>query len=390
MLQTQSSKWVCALCFVFGLLTLRAEAQGGMTQAIRTGDGTQQFVPTRNVEFKAVETDPGFSMPSTTVDHPHCLADGSLVLQTFDWEALKKTPKGKFPKYNQIVTMVQGKKTQTILSASITDLTDFNVLDTFPADSGVYFLLQGTKEQPGEVGPGKSPTGIPLKDYRNYVARFDRDGSYKGATELGVKCDLSRSGSCEPAHMAVFPSGDMLVTESDPETSTLRVLYLKSSGEIVKQIDVPASRKPLDWGDGFSSPGVTQAAKMFLGSVYFTAVGSNIVVWRANSADAVVEISQGGGVREVPLQIPDGWRLADMVASNDRWVAHFRTETTPPNVPMSEDTDAYFDLRPQDGSLAAKIVQKGDAPLWIACESSGTYTSFKMDDAGKMVLLKGE
>jgi hypothetical protein len=95
-------------------------------------------------------------------------------------------------------------------------------------------------------------------------------------------------------------------------------------------------------------------------------------------------------VREVPLQIPDGYRLADMVASNDRWVVHFRTENTPPNVPMSEDTDAYFELRPQDGSLAAKIVQKGVVPLSIACESSGTYTSFKMDDAGKMMLLKGE
>lgn len=378
------------LCFVFGVVAMFAEAQDGVTQAIRTGDGTPQFVPSRNVEFKAVETDPTFSLPPTTENYPHCFSDGSLVLQSVDWEALKKTPKGKFPKYDDIVTIVQGKKTQTISSTSIADLTDFNVLDIFPADSGVYFLLQGTKEQPGERGMGKSPSGIPLNAYRNFVARFDRDGSYKSATELGVGCGLSRPGSCDLAHLAVFPSGDMLVTESDPATSTLRVLYLKSSGEVVKQIDVPASRKPMDWGDASSDPNLTQTAKMFLGSVYFTAVDQSIVVWRANGTDPVVEIRQGGGVREVPLQIPKGYRLADMVASNDRWVAHFRTENTPSNVRMSEDTDAYFDLLPQDGSLAAKIVQKGDAPLSIACESSGSYTSFKMDDAGKMVLLKGE
>lgn len=362
----------------------------GVAQAIRIVDGTQQFVPSRSVTFKAVETDPGFSLPSSTENYPHCLADGSLVLASVDWEALKKTPKGKFPKYNDVVTIVQGKTTQTLLSASITDLTDFNVLDIFPADSGVYFLVQGTKEQPGERGPGKSPSGIPLKDYRNFVARFNRDGTYKGATALGIECDLSRRGSCELAHVAVFPSGEMLATESDPESSTLRVLYLKSSGEVVKQIDVPASRKPMDWGDGSSNPEMERAAKMFLGSVYFTAVGQNVVVWRANSTEPVVEISQGGGVREVPLQVPDGWRLADMVASNDRWVAHFRTESTPANVPMSKDTDAYFDVRPQDGSLAARIVQKGDVPLSIACESDGTYLSYKMDDAGKMILLKGE
>jgi hypothetical protein len=380
-----------SLSCVLGILAARCGAQSsGAVQQIFTEDGKQQFVPARTVEFKAVETDPTFALPSTTENYPHCLADGSMVLESVDWEALKKTPKGKFPKYNDIVTIVRGKKIQTILSAGISDLTDFNVLDIFPADSGVYFLLQGTKEQPGERGPGKSPSGIPLKDYRNFVARFDRDGAYKGATELGVDCDLSRRGSCELAHFAAFPSGDMLVTESDPLTSTLRVLYLKSSGEVVKQIDVPASRKRMDWGDASSGPNLTQVAKMFLGSVYFTAVDQSIVIWRSDSTDPVVEIRQGGGVREVPLQIPDGYRLADMVASNDRWVVHFRTENTPPNVPMSEDTDAYFELRPQDGSLAAKIVQKGVVPLSIACESSGTYTSFKMDDAGKMMLLKGQ
>ena len=57
---------------------------------------------------------------------------------------------------------------------------------------------------------------------------------------------------------------------------------------------------------------------------------------------------------------------------------------------MSEDADAYYDVRPQDGSLAARIVQKGAVPLSIACESSGTYTSFKMNGAGKMVLLEGK
>ena len=173
-------------------------------------------------------------------------------------------------------------------------------------------------------------------------------------------------------------------------TSTLRVVYLKSSGEVVRQIDVPASRRSLEWGDASSNPDSQQAAKMFLGSVFFTAVDQNILVWRANSADAVVEVRQSGWVREVPLQIPDGYRLADMVPSNDRWVAHFRTENTPPNARMSVDTDTYFDVRPQDGSLAAEIVQKGDTPLSIACESSGIYTSFKMDNAGKMVLLEGQ
>jgi hypothetical protein len=381
---------VCAFGCILGVLAACAGAQTASgVQQVATEDGKQQLVPSRNLEFKAVETDPNFALPATSVDYPHCLSDGSLVVHTIDWEALKNRPKGQFPKYNEIVTIVRGKKTQTILSTSISDLTDSLVVDVFPADSSIYFLLQGTKDQPGERGPGKSPAGIPLKSYRSFLARFEVDGTYKGATELAVGCDLSQPGSCELRHLAVFPSGDMLVTESDPETSTLKVLYLKSSGEVVKQIDVPAGRRPMDWGTASSNPELRQAAKTFLASVYFTVVGDNIVVWRANSDDPVVEVRQGGGVREVPIQIPEGWRFADMVASNDRWVVHFRTENTPPSVHMSTDIDAYYELRPQDGSLAAKLVQKGEIPLSIACESGGKFTSFKMNDAGKMLLLEG-
>jgi hypothetical protein len=392
MRRTGSDQWISVFCIVITFLATCAWAQtSGAVKQIATEEGKQELIASRVVEFKAVETDPSFALPATTVDYPHCLSDGSLVVQTVDWATVMKAPKGTIPKYNEIVTIVRGKKTRTILSTSILDLTDINViLDTFPADSGIYLLLQGTKDQPGERGHGKSPAGIPAKSYRYYVAPFDLDGTYKGATELGIQCDLSQPGHCDLRHLAVFPSGDMLVTESDPGTSTLKVLYLNSSGEAVKQIDVPASRKPMDWGDASSNPELRTAAKTFLASVYFTAVSQNVIVWRSNSNDPVVEVTQGGGVREVPIQTPEGYRLADMVASNDRWVVHFRTENTPPTARLSLDTDAYFDVRPQDGSLAAKIVQKGDIPLSIACESSGTYTSFKMNDAGKMVLLKGE
>src|SRR5579871_2149750 len=156
---------------VCGLLATFALTLHGTAQEIHTTDGVTQFVPSKSVEFKAVETDPNFALPATQDEFPHCLSDGSLVLHTVDWEALKNQPKGAFPKYNQIVTIVKGKTERTILSTSINDLTDFQIVDVFPADSGIYFLLQGTKEQAGERGEGKSPSGIPLKDYRYYVAR---------------------------------------------------------------------------------------------------------------------------------------------------------------------------------------------------------------------------
>jgi len=277
---------MCAFGCVLGILAACAGAQTtGTAQQISTDDRKQQLIPSRAVEFKAVETDPSFTLPSASTDYPHCLSDGSLVLQAIDWEGLKNRPKGQFPKYNHIVTIAQDKKTRTILSTSITGVTDSETLDIFPADSGIYMLFWGSKEPAGERGPGKSPTGQPLASYRSYVGRFDLDGTYKGAVELEAGCDFTQASKCELRHLAVFPSGDMLVTEADRQSSSLSVVYFKSSGEPVKQIDVPASRQNIDWGNASSNPQTVSAGKVFLSSVYFTAVGENIVVWRANSND---------------------------------------------------------------------------------------------------------
>ena len=134
-MQGLSYRRVCFVGCVFGSLAMCAEAQiAGTAQQIATADGKEQIIPSRAVEFKAVESDPAFMLPPTTVDFPHCLSDGSLVLQSVDWDALKKLTKGKFPRYDYVVTLEHGQKSQTILSKNISDLTDFNILDVFPAE----------------------------------------------------------------------------------------------------------------------------------------------------------------------------------------------------------------------------------------------------------------
>lgn len=393
MRRIQFVEWLSVVSIMAGIPAGIAQAPAA-DQTVDVGNGVHEFIPSKAVDFEAVKTDPGFALPSGWVEPLQCLADGSIAMHTVDWKSVINTPKGQFPKYNQIVAIVRGTKTQTILSTSISDLTDFNNdFDIFATDSGIYFLLQATKDQP-QPGPrsrDRSPAGIAYSSYHEFLARFDPDGTYKGAARLGIDCDLSRPSSCHLTHLAVFPNGDLLISESDPETSILKVLYLNSSGDLVKQIDVPASRRPMDWGDSpNSNPQLRQEAQTYLASVYFTAVGDNILVWRANSDDPVVEVRQGGGAREVPLQIPKGWRFVDMVPSNDRWVVHFRAENAPPEQRMSTDIDAYYEARPQDGSLSARIVQKGESPLRIDCESDGTYTSFNYIDSSKSVLLKGQ
>src|ERR1700752_2028519 len=101
---TRSARFTAICCVVFSITAVCAQSQTlAGVQQVPTEDGKQQLVPSRMVEFKPVETDPALSLPAATVEHPHCLSDGSLVLRSIDWDTVKKTPKGAFPKYNETV-----------------------------------------------------------------------------------------------------------------------------------------------------------------------------------------------------------------------------------------------------------------------------------------------
>lgn len=379
-----------------GIVQSRFQAQSSKAlQDVVSAAGAQQFVPSKTLDFKPVESDPDFPLPPTTTGYPHCESDGALVLDALDVESLNTAAvnaasRKPLSPVNYTSITIRGKRIQTVSSSAISDLNDLTVWDVFPADSGLFFLVRGSKEQPGERGRGKSQAGIPWSTYRNYIARFDTDGVYKGTTEIQIECDFTRPGHCDVSHLAVFPNGDFLITESDPANSVLRLLYLNSSGAVVKPIDIPAGRKPLEWGEPDSNPSIRQEARTYLASVFFSASDQNILVWHSNSDDPILELRPGGAVREVPLQIPPGYRFVDMLTANDKWVAHFRTLETPSDARMSKETDSYYEVRPQDGSIAARLVEKGDAPPTIACESNGTYTAFKMSDMGKLILLKAD
>lgn len=282
----------------------------------------------------------------------------------------------------ETVLSIHGQKSQTYSPSAITDLHDIHVYGYFPSDSMVGFLVRGSKDLPGTPGPGKSPAGIDWRDYHNYIAEFDRDGSYKKSVELPMTYQL--------AHLAILSSGEFLVSGYDRLNSAARLLFLDSSGQILRSLDMPAARKPVGGNAPYGSVRATMAPVSLMGSIVFTPYGQDILVWRMNSSDPVLDVGPGASVREVPLQTPPGSVFVGMIAANDRWVAHFRSSSTPNEAPLSPTGYSYYELRPQDASLSTKLMQSGNVPLAIACESDGNYIAFKRDKDGKLMLLKAD
>ena len=333
-----------------------------------TSSSPEQTISERALQFSPVALNSAVPLSPVT-SLPQCASDGSLFIDMLDPKNLK----------NHTLIAITEKSSQVFSPASISDIHDVDVFGFFPAESIVGFLVRGTKGLVGTPGPGKSSAGYAWSDYHNYVAEFNRDGGYKGAIELPMSYQLS--------HLAILPSGEFLVSGYDQLNSSARLLFLDSSGRVLRALDLPASRSDASLGQIYGSATASRVASELIGSVVFTPYNQDILVWRKDSNDPILDVGPGGRVREVPLHVPVGFVFTDMVSANDRWVAHFRAQNTPAGSPFSAAGYSYVELRTQDASLSSKLLISGDVPQFLACEQSGTYTTFKQDDKDSKLLL---
>jgi hypothetical protein len=348
-----------------------SQAPASLPRAETNAPAQAEVIPLRTLKFTPVDSNSTITIsPATGL--PQCDTGGYLFLDMLDPSDLNK----------HTVVSFRGKETQTYLPSTISDLHDITIFGFFPSESKVGFLVRATKDQPGTPGPGKSPAGIAWNTYHDYIAEFARDGSYKGSVLVPVSYQLS--------HLAIFPSGEFLVSGYDQLNSTARLLLLSSSGQIVKTIDLPGQKTPAAGDVPYGSVDAAKASRKLMGSFVFTPYNQDILVWHANTNDPILDVSAGGGVREVPVEAASGFVFADIVPSNDRWVFQFRNQKAPENSPFTSDTYSYFELRPQDASISSKLLISGDVPQHLACESDGSYIIYKLDKGHKLVLLKSD
>ena len=330
-------------------------------------------VPNKAIEFKNADSPAGLSLSPVTMAPDHCTADGSLFLDMVDPKDMQK----------QTVVSVRGDKSQGYAPENIQGLNDVMVMDFFPSDSVVGFLVRASAEKPGERGSGKSPAGIDWNSYHNYVAEFNRDGSFRKSVELQTTYNVY--------HFAILPSGEFVASGYDKAGSIGRLILMDDSGKALREFDLPAFRASADGGAPYGSADALTNKSRLLGYVMLTAYGQNVLVWHARSTDPVLEIGAGGHVREVPLQIPPGMELVGLISATDRWVAFFRSRSAAENTPLNRADFAYYEVNPRDGSLATKLNEAGDGrPHSITCETDGNYLAYHRDKDGHLIVLRAD
>jgi hypothetical protein len=307
---------------------------------------------------------------SSPVVSTQCDANGNPFIKTFGPDGLQIlgfTPKGVI----------------AFATNQMTDIPEARATDFFVTDSALYVLVTGIENARKEEIIYKDEAGQEKKrletkgDSRDYIARFDRDGSYRGSLKLDF--------NFHPIQFAAFDSGSFVVAGLD-ESRVPRVGLLNSNGQLVKYLQLPKdiTDKPKSAEKSFATSGLSASVDVIAMFAQFHAYSGNMLLVRAGSETPIYEIRESGEVRTVRVKIPNGLTVDHLIPSSRNWFIGVRKSV------LADESETIYEISPESGKpLRLYRIENKDGPKEaLACEDQGTFSGIRHQQ-GRLTVLRG-
>lgn len=336
--------------------------------------GQYQYYPDKTSSTPVFEVrlsaDPNFSVTlpqSLPAIATQCDSDGSPYVKVvgFDgWEILGFTSKG-------VVTFVKSQ---------MTDIPQPRI-ENFFVGSSVYVLVTGIENARQEEVVYTDEEGKPLKrletkgEPRNYIARFDRDGSYRGALKL--------DSDFHPLQVAAFDSGTFVAAGLDGSKKP-QVALLNSRGQILKYLEMPKNLERTKRAEKSSSKsGVAWPTDVI---AMFTQLYSDdglVLLVRAGTT-LIYEIQESGEVRAVSTMLPSGMAIDHVVPSDRNWFIAAKSN------PIDEERESIYEVHPETGTVLAKyrILKTNGSSATVSCQNQNSFRGIEQQE-GRLTVLNG-
>jgi hypothetical protein len=355
----------------------------GQEKTVGKKKETPHTVPTFEVKF---EPDPKLETAFQEDDNTSITSDGCDDRGNPYVQVHKTIP----PNSNEVSKFGE-KGIVTFETNKISDIVEPKWIADFASDSELYMLIEGNSHM--EQRSAKNDDGQDVVYFetrgepRYYIARFDADGSYKGAWKLDLPF--------RPKRLSGFAAGNFLVAGIDAG-SVLRLALLDSSGQLLRNIEFAnnkfakeeqeAAEKTVMRSSDEESPEV--GAWMRYSWISFLPYQNDVLYVRGRTGAPIYEINAGGEAHPVKIRSPEGYSVDYMIPSNRNWFV-VSTES-------GKDIQAKSvvdELSPSSGELLAHHLVEGagneEAGLSdVACFHDGQFVAVR-HQAGKLTVLHG-
>jgi hypothetical protein len=184
------------------------------------------------------------------------------------------------------------------------DYTEVLVRDFFAGDQQMVTLLEADKRDGGaDAGPPRAT------DY--FLSLEDQAGDSSDLVLLSVRF--------KPVKVARFGAGDVMMLGWDEGNELPVLAMVKEDGTIRRFIDFDDPRRPGTREDQIQAEEAAARERVTfktLEGATFVAYGTEVLLTYPGTTKAVLAMGASGETRSIPIQIPPGYVLSDVLASS--------------------------------------------------------------------------
>ncbi len=228
------------------------------------------------------------------------------------------------------------------------EFNEVSVLDFFVSEQKVVTLVRATQREDGRV-----------RETRYFLSSLDLQGDFSRLDAV--------EGHFEPLKVAVLDDGETVVLGWDQANRLPLLAVMKEDG---------TARRFLE---GAFDPGVV-ATEVFRTAAFVAYAGGNVLLTFPGTSIAAVELNSGGVVRTIPMAMPAGYLLQDVLYSGpSTLVARAFPEPDyykPRQVPQSQEPQhRLFEFDVRYGTLIRELVPDAPDVTEVTCAGNSSLTA---------------
>jgi len=218
----------------------------------------------------------------------------------------------------------------------------------------------------------------------NYIARFNNDGTYKGAIKLDLPFLIFK--------FATFDSGTFLAQGLD-QNNVPRIALLDASAQFIRYLDLrkDGSTSLNQSSDDVKWDRCTESTLSVVFSSYFVPWNGRMLLWRAFMSQAsIYGVQESGEARIVHIKAPPDYEIGQPIRTDRNWLLRFR-KANANRVP--DAFDSLLEVDPQNGEPLREYRVKQPEKLseaTVSCFSDGKFWGVRHDaKAGNIKVVRG-
>jgi hypothetical protein len=258
--------------------------------------------------------------------------------------------------------------------------TDVSIRDFFAADRTLVTLVEAVKRD------DHGDTSIP-RDVRYFLSLSDYDGGFAKLLPLEL--------TFKPLKIAQFGSGDFLVLGWDATNLLPLMALVKEDGTIRRFIDLDERHHPEFYVTHGSlqeeeSSDRSGAALALLQKAEFVPYGSQVLLTYPGTAKSVGVLSAMGEDRSIPIELPGGFVLHDVLVSGAGYPLILRAQPAEISGKSATAGEAnpqqrLFEMNSHNGSLLKEFLFDKPRLDAVKCASASKLTAIFYDTIANAV-----